>query len=299
MRYAKYSFFTLVIFLVACGPTAKFSYQPASKEVKYPYEVQLRNESKKADFYQWTFPDGEISMEDNPTYEFVIPGKNKVVLKALKGSRTSTYSAYVDVPEPSYTMIKVDTQYGPMLFKLYDDTPLHRDNMIKLIESGFYDELIFHRVIEGFVIQGGDPNSRDAEPNQRLGNGGPGHQVPQEITMNFIHKKGALAAARQPDNVNPEKKSSGSQFYIVQGDAVQEKQLRILEAQKGLDYTPEQIDEYLTKGGYPMLDNDYTVFGEMISGWNVLDSIAASPVNRDNRPLEDVKMKVTVLNKSK
>lgn len=287
----------LLITIFSCGPMAKFSYQPASSEAKFPYEVQFQNESKRADFYEWRFPDGELSMDANPAYSFVLPGKNKVELVASKDGKSSSKTTYVEVPAPPYSMIQVDTKYGAMVFKLYDETPEHRDNMIKLVESGFYDGLVFHRIIEGFMIQGGDPDSRDAKPGQRLGMGGPGYTVPEEITMNFIHKKGALAAARSPDHVNPERNSSGSQFYIVQGQPFTEQQLRVLEAQKGVEYTPEQIEEYLSKGGYPPLDNDYTVFGEMLSGWNVLDSIAANPKDRSDRPVEDIKMKVTVLNK--
>ncbi len=297
IKILRYICCIVVLFIFSCGPTAKFTYTPVQEETKFPYEVQFQNESKKADFYEWTFPDGAISVDENPTYQFVIPGKNEVKLTASRDDKTSSKSSYVDVPIPPYSMIKVDTKYGPMIFKLYDETPEHRDNIISLVESGFYDELIFHRVIKGFMIQGGDPNSRDAKPNQRLGTGGPGHTVPHEISMNFIHKKGALAAARQPDQVNPEKKSSGSQFYIVQGQPFTQEQLRVLEAQKGITYTQEQIDEYMENGGYPPLDNDYTVFGEMMSGWNVLDSIAANAVDRANRPVDDIKMKVSVLNK--
>lgn len=114
-------------------------------------------------------------------------------------------------------IVEITTTYGVMKFKLYNETPQHRDNFIKLVSEGFYDSTLFHRVINEFMIQGGDPQSKNASPTQQLGNGGPGYTIPAEINKNFIHKKGALAAARQGDQVNPEKRSSGSQFYIVQG----------------------------------------------------------------------------------
>ena len=142
--------------------------------------------------------------------------------------------------------VRIETSKGTMVVELYDETPLHRDNFLKLVEDGFYDGLLWHRVINGFMAQGGDPNSRDSEAGARLGNGGPGYTVPAEIDPQFIHVKGALAAARQGDQVNPERRSSGSQFYIVQGRDVGAQQLQgmvrsIAQATgQPFSYTPEQ-----------------------------------------------------------
>lgn len=190
-------------------------------------------------------------------------------------------------------IVAVETEYGTMKIRLFNSTPNHRDNFIKLAEEGFYDGTLFHRVINGFMIQGGDPDSRNAAPGAILGNGGPGYEIAPEIGA--VHLKGAVAAARQADSVNPEKKSSGSQFYIVQGTLQSDPQLDALERQKGIKYTPEQREKYKTLGGAPNLDMEYTVFGEVIEGLEVIDKITMQPSGRMNRPSEDIKMTVKVI----
>jgi len=189
----------------------------------------------------------------------------------------------------SKTYVTIETEYGDMVAELYDSTPKHKENFLKLTNEGFYDGLIFHRVIEGFMIQGGDPNSRDADLGVRLGSGGPGYLIDAEIGA--PHFKGTLAAARTGGASNPQKKSSGSQFYVVQGKKITDAQLDNFERQKGFKYNPEQREKYKSLGGTPGLDADYTVFGELISGMEVIDKIAA--VKKDGqRPLENVKMTV-------
>jgi peptidyl-prolyl cis-trans isomerase B (cyclophilin B) len=165
---------------------------------------------------------------------------------------------------------------------LYNETPLHRDNFIKLVNQGWYNGSIFHRVINNFMIQGG---GKDDKMND------PGYKVPAEFVGKYFHKKGALAAARQPDQVNPEKASSGSQFYIVQGTVLTDAQLN----QSGKVISPERRAGYKTLGGTPHLDDDYTVFGEVIEGLDVVDKIAAVQTGPGNKPLKDVKMKITVI----
>jgi peptidyl-prolyl cis-trans isomerase B (cyclophilin B) len=182
-----------------------------------------------------------------------------------------------------------------MTAELYDATPQHRDNFIKLAEAGYFDSLLFHRVIEGFMIQGGDPNSKNAAPGIPLGSGGPGHTVPAEFVDSLIHVKGAIAAARTGDNVNPEKRSSGSQFYIVHGSPVDDNLLKNLEMRKGVTYTDEQRADYLAHGGTPFLDRDYTVFGKLLTGFDVLDKIAAVQKDGRDRPLSDVRMYIKVI----
>ena len=147
------------------------------------------------------------------------------------------------------------------------------------------------------MIQGGDPKSKNAKPGQMLGNGGPGYTIPAEFVSHRYHKKGALAAARQGDAVNPKKESSGSQFYIVHGQKYNEQQLKMMQMQRksAVEYTPEQIEVYKTIGGTPFLDNDYTVFGEVVEGLEVIDKIAAVECDRNNRPVADVKMKISVI----
>lgn len=176
---------------------------------------------------------------------------------------------------------------------LYDDTPLHKENFIKLVNDNFYNDLLFHRVIKGFMVQGGDPESKNADPSKHLGMGDPGYTIPAEISMNHIHKKGALAAARTQ---NPQKASSGSQFYIVQGNVYTDMQIDQLEKRLNYKYTEKQRDDYTTIGGTPHLDNSYTVFGEVIEGLDVIDKIAAVKTGVGDRPLEDVKIiKMTII----
>ena len=245
-------------------------------------------------------------------------------------------------------MVEVTTKFGVIKLKLYNETPLHRDNFLKLVNEQFFDSLLFHRVMKNFMIQGGDPDSKGAPEGKMLGNGGPGYDVPAEFVSGLYHKKGALAAAREPDNVNPNKMSSGSQFYIVQGQVWDTTQLRMFESRfveqyrsvefktylnlpenkdlkakymqamqtgdrltssdimnktnpiideimEKYKFTDEQMKVYTTDGGTPFLDHNYTVFGELVEGWNVLDSIAAVRVDNNNRPFEDVIMSIRVV----
>jgi len=192
-------------------------------------------------------------------------------------------------------VVLISTEYGDIKAKLYNETPKHRDNFLKLAEEKFYDGLLFHRVIKGFMLQGGDPESRNAAPGQMLGGGGPGYTIPAEFNPQFFHKKGALCAARQGDQVNPEKESSGSQFYIVHGKPLNDEQLEMMEERLNTKYTPEQKEGYKAVGGAPFLDNNYTIFGEVIEGLEVVDKLAAIQTAPGDRPLTDVKMTVKVL----
>lgn len=204
---------------------------------------------------------------------------------------------------PDLSKVKIKTKYGDMLVILYNETPLHRDNFLKLAEEKYYDGLLFHRCIKNFMIQGGDPGSKGAAITQMLGGGGPGYTIPAEFRANLIHKKGALAAARQGDQVNPKKESSGSQFYIVLGQPWNDMQLsqgeiNIGQLMPGFKYTEEQKQIYKTKGGTAQLDMNYTVFGEIIEGFNVADSIVAQPTARGDRPTSDVTMTMEVVKKT-
>lgn len=245
--------------------------------------------------------------------------------------------------KPDETILTIKTDFGEIKVKLYDDTPLHKANFIKLINEGFYDDLLFHRVIKDFMIQGGDPNSKTALPGTQLGSGGPGYTIPAEINPKYFHKRGALAAARLGGTRNPKKESSGSQFYIVQGglfrageldtmelginkqrkDAmfrenleavnntfmelrekndkegfnllvaeIREKVDSIFDAGATFSFSPEQRVTYSTIGGYPSLDGEYTVFGEVIEGMETVDKIAAVKTDKINRPQSDIRMKI-------
>ena len=186
--------------------------------------------------------------------------------------------------------VEMVTTEGTIILELYNDTPLHRDNFLKLVNDKTYEGLLFHRVIKDFMIQGGDPKSRDAKPGQMLGDGTLGYTVPAEFRPNHIHKKGALCAARQGDNVNPKKESSASQFYIVQGQVWDAQMLLRMEQRFGRTFTDEQRKVYTTVGGTPHLDGDYTVFGEVVEGMDVVDKIAAVPCGPMDRPEKDVKI---------
>ncbi|HAE14009.1 MAG TPA: peptidylprolyl isomerase [Bacteroidetes bacterium] len=191
-------------------------------------------------------------------------------------------------------IVKISTSYGDMLIKLYNETPKHRDNFIKLVKEGYYNGLLFHRVMQEFMVQGGDPDSRNAAAGARLGSGSPGYTIPAEFRKDLFHKKGALAAARQPDQVNPQKASSGSQFYIVQGKPASDDELAMMGQRMGITFTEDQMEVYRTLGGTPFLDQNYTVFGEVISGMEVIDKIAAVQTDANDRPREDIKMTITL-----
>jgi peptidyl-prolyl cis-trans isomerase B (cyclophilin B) len=247
-------------------------------------------------------------------------------------------------------VVTIKTQYGDMVAILYDETPKHKQNFIKLAQQHFFDSLLFHRVIEGFMIQGGDPLSKNAGKGQMLGRGGPGYTVDAEFNPKYFHEKGALSAARLGNEQNPAKASSGSQFYIVQGSKVTEEDIRHdavkfnqamqqffqnpanqptydtiaklyqsgdmkaaqefivklkprVEKQTGIktekEVSPEKIKAYTTIGGTPQLDGEYTVFGKVIKGLEVIDKIATLPKDQSDRPVEDIRMTVTVEELSK
>src|SRR5690606_21903008 len=242
-------------------------------------------------------------------------------------------------------VVTIHTKYGDMVVLLFDETPQHKKNFIKLAQEGFYDSLLFHRVIQGFMIQGGDPDSKRSKPGERLGNGGPGYTVPAEIDPRFIHERGVLSAARLGNEINPSKASSGSQFYIVQGrvftpdelttdqeqlnkglqqillkpenqplfdtlsrlyqmgdmDGYMKKVISLkprIKAETGLELDkridPRRLEVYTTVGGAPHLDGEYTVFGKVIKGLDVIDWIAEQPTDGNDRPLENIHMTVTV-----
>lgn len=285
---------SLIAGLFSCGrPVANFSYEAEEKVA--PVEIRFKNESKKAESYEWDFGDGATSEEANPVHKYSVSGSYTITLKAKKGEKVESAEKELFIEAPETCLIELETEFGKMTIQLYDATPLHRDNFIKLVEEGFYDGLLFHRVIQGFMIQGGDPGSRDAPADKPLGMGGPGYQIPAEFVDSLIHVKGALSAARTGDAVNPQKKSSGSQFYIVQGGPVAEQTLEVLEARKGFRYTKAQREAYTKQGGTPHLDGEYTVFGRVIDGLDVIDKIAAQKTDTQNRPRKDIQMKMRVV----
>ena len=239
--------------------------------------------------------------------------------------------------------VKIQTMFGDIIVRLYDETPIHRANFIKLAKEGYYDGTLFHRVIKDFMIQGGDPDSKGAPAGKMLGVGGPDYTLEAEIKPDLLHKRGALAAARQGDEVNPERRSSGSQFYIVWGQVYNEgqlrqfsKQLRMQKIQDAFNalasehraeimqmrrernrvglqelqdrlaveaenkvgkegLTDKQLKQYSTIGGTPHLDGQYTVFGEVEEGLEIVEMIQATATGRADRPVDDIEMRMTVI----
>ena len=191
-------------------------------------------------------------------------------------------------PKNENVQVAITTHFGEIVVRLYDSTPIHRDNFLQLVDAGFYDSLLFHRVMPAFMIQGGDPSSKNAGPDVMLGGGGDNtNRLTAEILPQYFHKKGALAAARDG---NPDKKSSTQQFYVVDGRIYSDEELNIIETKFSIKFTPEQREVYKTIGGSPFLDGSYTVFGEVVSGWEVISKIASVPRNPVNRPVQDVRM---------
>ncbi|HET6722627.1 MAG TPA: peptidylprolyl isomerase [Chitinophagaceae bacterium] len=201
--------------------------------------------------------------------------------------------------------VLIQTTMGDIVIRLSDSTPLHRDNFLKLVKVGYYDSVLFHRVIKDFMIQSGDPNSKRAAAGQPLGNGGPGYTIPAEFRTTLFHKKGAIAAARTGDNVNPQKASSGSQFYLVQGIVYTDAGLDSLETGRlnGRKIPVTYRESYKTIGGVPHLDQGYTVYGEVVRGLDIVDKIAAVQTSRGqdrDRPLQDVRIiKATLIKRKK
>lgn len=197
-------------------------------------------------------------------------------------------------------LVEIRTELGSMVVALYNETPIHRDNFLKLVNEGAYDSLLFHRVIKGFMLQGGDPESRYAKPGTPLGTGDPGYTLPAEIVPGLVHERGCLAAARQGDQVNPDRRSNGMQFYIVDGRTYEAADLdRFAEraSRNGdtLTYTAENKAVYARQGGTPHLDGAYTVFGKVVSGHDVIDAIAAVACDASDRPMKDLRMTMRIL----
>ncbi len=295
MKIIQFSFFfATILLLTSCAkPIAQFTIDTKKREA--PVKLKFQNESENAEQYIWVFGDGDTSFAEAPFHTFKNSGDYDVTLIAKKGKKASVFTQKVTIAEPEKCLVELETEFGTMTILLYDATPKHRDNFIKLAEEGYFDGLLFHRVMNGFMVQGGDPDSRKAKKGQQLGMGGSGYTVESEFVDTLIHIKGALAAARQPDYINPKKASSGSQFYIVQGRTVSDEFLNQVETQGGFKYTSEQRKQYKELNGTPQLDRQYTVFGQVIKGLDVIDKIAAVQTNQSNRPIEDVKMKVRIV----
>jgi cyclophilin family peptidyl-prolyl cis-trans isomerase len=285
------SIFTL-IFLAACAPKPMATFLKPTTKLVAPATYTFTNTSVNAESYEWDFGDGGNSMEMSPTHKYTRSGNYIVTLKAKKGSKTVVKTETIQVSAPIRCLVEIETEFGTMIAEMYNATPKHRDNFTKLADEGYYNDLLFHRVINGFMIQGGDPNSKGAKVGAQLGSGGPSYQIPAEFVDSLAHIKGAICAARTN---NPKKESSGSQFYIVHGGPVTPETLNQIEAMRNFRYTPEQRAAYAALGGTPHLDREYTVFGHIIEGLDIVDKIAAVKTQPGDRPTKDVAMKIRVI----
>ena len=199
--------------------------------------------------------------------------------------------------ETSNHFVKIETDSGTMVVKLSEKTPKTTANFLKLVKEHFYDGLLFHRVIKGFMIQGGDPDSKNAPEGKILGEGGLGYTVPAEFDSSLFHEKGAIAMARESDDVNPEKASSSSQFYLVEGRTFTDVEMNKIEEKFKILIPESHRQIYRTTGGAPFLDMNYTVFGQVISGLDVIDKIARAPKDEHDRPINDIHMKISIMKK--
>jgi peptidyl-prolyl cis-trans isomerase B (cyclophilin B) len=225
--------------------------------------------------------------------EMVNEKVQEAVLSAEGTTKETQKMEAIEKKADEFTYVLIETNVGNIKLKLYNETPLHKANFIKIVEDGVLDSTLFHRVIPEFMIQGGDPQSKNAAPGQPLGMGGLNYRVPAEFNKNIIHKKGALAAARDG---NPEKASSSTQFYIVVGKTFTDSELDILGNRTGNSWTAEQRTIYKEIGGTPMLDMQYTVFGETVEGQDIVDKIVMAPRDPRDRPNTDIRMlKVSII----
>lgn len=289
MTIYKFCFLLIGTLLCSCsGLKSAFDINPY--ETNAPSKVKFVNNSQKATSYFWDFGDGHTSTDVHPEHKFLHSGRHIISLTAINEKKSQTRTKEIIVNAPKDCLIEMITSHGSMTIKLYDETPLHRDNFIKLAETGYYEGILFHRVIKGFMVQGGDPDSKNAPSGKRLGIGGPSYNIPAEFNDTLVHIKGALAAARQSDSANPNKESSGSQFYLVQGKPVGETQLENFELQKNIKYTDTTKTIYRELGGAPQLDKEYTIFGRVIDGLDVIDAIADEATDSADRPVKDVKI---------
>ncbi len=250
-----------------------------------PAHIVLENKSKNATDYNWKLDGEEISSSEDLDYYIKESGRYTLELSASKGSNSAQKTQEIFVNPSAECTVLMSTSEGDMIFVLSEETIGHLTNFVNLVETGFYKGLLFHRVIDGFMIQGGDNKTRSG--GKRYDEPGP---ISHEIESSTPHFRGVLAAARMPDDINPDKNSSGSQFYIVDGRDYTEEKILKVQANKIADYAKEDIQTYVEKGGSPQLDGEYTVFGKMISGFEVLDKIASMPTDKYDKPLDEIKI---------
>lgn len=278
--------FLWLFFIISCAsPSASFEvgvYEPI-----VPVSIMLKNTSEDADSCYWDFGNGFSSSDVHPDVRYMFSGSYTITLKTFRGKKSSVYTEKIHLNAPDKCLINMETNYGHMTFELFNETPVHRDHFLSLIHKGYYEGIHFHRVIRGFVVQAGDEKTRSRKKSHYDIKEG---TLPSEIVEGMYHTRGALAMARQPDQVNPEKKSSSTQFYIVHGGPVSEGTLEDYEIEKDILY-PEEIKKlYKNPGGSPQLDKEYTIFGHLIDGYDVLDKIAQASTDTQDKPISIIEI---------
>ena len=274
-------FFTILLLATACSkPVANFLVEGDTQLI---FPITFKNISTNAEKYTWKVDDKIVSEDVDLQYYFYESGRHSVQLIATKGHKSVSEANDVFIDPPSTCLVLLKTNYGNMTLSLNEETPMHLQNFVDMVNSGYYEGVIFHRVMDGFMIQGGDDKLRKTRFKGIIPD-----VIQPEINNSLYHTRGALAAARMPDEINPGKNSSSTQFYIVDGRSVDEDKLKDTESSKLINYSDEQIEGYLSNGGAPQLDGEYTVFGLLVDGFDVLEAISVVKTNERDKPLEEV-----------
>ena len=274
-------FFTILLLATACSkPVANFLVEGDTQLIS---PITFTNISTNAEKYTWKVDDKIVSEDVNLQYNFYESGRHSVQLIATKGNKSVSESNDVFINPPTTCLVLLKTNFGNMTLSLNEETPMHLQNFVEMVNSGYYEGVIFHRVMDGFMIQGGDDKLRKTKFKGKIPD-----VIQPEINNSLYHIRGALAAARMPDEINPGKNSSSTQFYIVDGRSVDEDKLKDTESSKLINYSDEQIEGYLSNGGAPQLDGEYTVFGFLVDGFDVLESISVVKTNERDKSLEEV-----------
>lgn len=281
----------LCTLLSACAkPISQF--RTVSTDFTAPATIEFENLSTGADSYAWKVDSQYISDSNNFNHIFLSSGRHTIELVSSTGSKENISSQDIFIQAPSECLVYMMTSLGPLLFSLSDKTPIHRDNFLDLIASSYYDGIKFHRVINGFMIQAGDPKTNDI--SQKISHK---KEIQEEINTGLMHYKGALAAARMPDNINPDRASSGTQFYVVEGQSLTAEAIEKHGYSKLFDYTEEQKLKYIQEGGAPQLDGEYTVFGHLIDGYDTLEAISNAATDSRDNPIDPITIiKATSIN---
>ncbi len=284
MLRSLFFLFILVITFVQCkGPTALFLIEEDT--LVAPANIIGANKSRNDENFIWKLDGVELSQSEDLLHTILESGAYELELCAYKNNNFDCTAQKVNVAAPQNCIVYINTTVGVMTFELFEETPGHLINFVDLVEQEYYNGLAFHRVINDFVIQIGDNATRLADEDFEVKK-----QIPKEINTDRIHIKGALAAARMPDNVNPEKASSGTQFFIVDGRELNLEDIENYEAAKATDYSEGQIEAYLKHGGAPQLDEEYSVFGILMSGVEVLEAISSVLTDENQKPIENIRI---------